>query len=90
MGISNPLLTWTTSIKKVRWLIVPPFFQSDNDEITNSFLLSKALIKRIGPVRISEMTPCVLSVLLVLAVVQVYFTLFIQQLKNESPQIQIS
>lgn len=46
MGISHPLLTWTTSIKKVRWLIVPPFFQSDNDEITNSFLLSKAFIKR--------------------------------------------
>ena len=76
LDISHPLPTWTILIKRVRWLIFPPFFQSDNDEITNSFLLSKVFIKRIGPVQISEMTPCVLSVLLVLAVVQVYFTLF--------------
>ena len=51
-------MTWTTSIKKVRWLIVPPFFQSDNDEITNSFLLSKAFLKRIGPVRIRDDAMC--------------------------------
>ena len=41
LGHLSPLLTWTTLIKRVWWLIVPPFFQYDNEEITNSFLRKK-------------------------------------------------